>query len=289
MKTGNGTVPRAARPAAPPVALTIAGSDSGGGAGIQADLKTFQAFGVFGTSAITAITAQNTRGVQGVHAVPAGMVRGQIESVAADLAPAACKTGMLATSRLVTAVAEAIETFELPHYVLDPVMVASSGDRLLDRDAESAVAELLLPLCELATPNLQEAGILAGESAEDEDGMRTLASRIIDRGAPAVLVKGGHLPGEEVVDVFHDGQTWRTWRRPRIDTSSTHGTGCTLSAAIAAGLALGEPLVEAVDAALDFVHRAMESAPRLGDGHGPLNHLVEARRASSTAGATPEA
>lgn len=271
------------------MALTIAGSDSGGGAGIQADLKTFQAFGVFGTTAITAITAQNTRGVQGVHAVPAGIVRRQIESVSVDLAPAACKTGMLATSRLVAAVAEAIQTFELPHYVLDPVMVASSGDRLLDRDAEGAVAELLLPLCELATPNLEEAGILAGESAEDEDGMRTLASRIIDRGAPAVLVKGGHMAGEELVDIFHDGQIWRTWRRSRIDTSSTHGTGCTLSAAIAAGLALGEPLVDAVDAGLDFVYRAMESAPGLGEGHGPLNHLVEAPTPSAAAGATPEA
>ncbi len=260
-----------------PVALTIAGSDSGGGAGIQADLKTFQAFGVFGTSALTALTAQNTVGVYGVHAVPAGIVRRQIEVVVEDLQPAACKTGMLASAELVETVARAIRDTGLRNYVLDPVMVATSGDRLLDQDAEASVLDLLLPLCTLVTPNLHEAELMAGGQATDEAGMRRLAERLAGRGAAAVLVKGGHLEGPEVVDVLFDGATFRSWRRPKLDTDSTHGTGCTLSAGIAAGLARGWALPEAVDAALDFTHRAIAEAPGLGRGHGPLNHWVEVR------------
>lgn len=260
-----------------PVALTIAGSDSGGGAGIQADLKTFQAFGVFGTSAITALTAQNTVGVHGVHAAPAELVRRQIEVVVDDLQPAACKTGMLASAELVETVATAIRATGLRNYVLDPVMVATSGDRLLDEDAEAAVLDLLLPLCTLVTPNLHEAELLAGGRAGDEAGMRRLAETLARRGAAAVLVKGGHLDGSEVVDVlFHDG-TFRAWRRPKLDTDDTHGTGCTLSAGIAAGLARGWTLPDAVEAALDFTHRAIAHAPGLGRGHGPLNHWVEVR------------
>lgn len=257
------------------VALTIAGSDSGGGAGIQADLKTFHAFGVFGTSAITAITAQNTLGVRAVHPVPANVVVQQIEAVVEDLHPAACKTGMLATAQLVSTVADTIRRLQLRSYVLDPVMVATSGDRLLDADAEAAVAELLLPLCALATPNLDEAAILTGLDARDEEGMRRMAEALLERGAPAVLLKGGHLPGSEVVDLLHDGRGWRAWRRPRIDTGSTHGTGCTLSAAVAAGLARGASMERAVEDALNFVQRALESAPGLGSGHGPLDHFVE--------------
>jgi hydroxymethylpyrimidine/phosphomethylpyrimidine kinase len=258
-----------------PVALTMAGSDSGGGAGIQADLKTFQAFGVFGTSAVTALTAQNTVGVHAVHAAPARHVRTQIEVVVEDLQPAACKTGMLASAELVETVASAIRATGLPNYVLDPVMVATSGDRLLAEDAETAVLELLLPLCTLATPNLHEAELLAGEQASDEAGMRRLAEMLVNRGAAAVLVKGGHLEGSEVVDVLFDGTSFRSWRRPKLDTTNTHGTGCTLSAGIAAGLARGWTLTEAVEAALDFTHRAIAQAPGLGRGHGPLNHWVE--------------
>ena len=260
-----------------PIALTIAGSDSGGGAGIQADLKTFQAFGVFGTSALTAITVQNTLGVFGVHLIPLEIVRAQIEAVASDLPPAAFKTGMLGSAALVETVAEAITENSLTSYVLDPVMVATSGDRLLAADAEARLRELLVPLARLVTPNLDEAAILVGEPVRDLAEMRRAAELLVAAGAGAALVKGGHLRGDELVDVFFDGSEWREWSRPRIDSTSTHGTGCTLSAAVAAGLAHGRPLLEAVDAALDFVHRAILEAPGLGHGHGPLNHLVGAR------------
>lgn len=260
-----------------PVALTIAGSDSGGGAGIQADLKTFHAFGVFGTSAITAITAQDTVGVHGVHAVPVELVRRQIEVVAGDLHPTACKTGMLATTELVEAVADRIGALGLPGYVLDPVMVATSGDRLLDRDAESAVLDLLVPLARLVTPNLEEAELLVGRPVASPAGMEDAARELVERGAGAALVKGGHLSGTEVVDVLVDAEGVREWRRPRLDTRHTHGTGCTLSAAIAAGLAHGRPLREAVGDALEYAHRAIASAPGLGAGHGPLNHFAPVR------------
>jgi hydroxymethylpyrimidine/phosphomethylpyrimidine kinase len=188
------------------VALTIAGSDSGGGAGIQADLKTFHAFGVFGTSAITAITVQNTRGVSGVHAIPLETVRAQIDAVADDLPPAACKTGMLATRELVHTVAAAIRERRLPNFVLDPVMVATSGDRLLDEDAQHAVLDELLPLASLVTPNLDEASILVGFVVRDEDAMHRAARRLVEAGAGAALIKGGHLRSDDLVDVLHDGR-----------------------------------------------------------------------------------
>jgi hydroxymethylpyrimidine/phosphomethylpyrimidine kinase len=257
-----------------PIALTIAGSDSGGGAGIQADLKTFHAFGVFGTSAVTAVTVQNTRGVTGVHPVPVDVVRAQVRAVAEDLPPAACKTGMLATAELVSAVAASIREHRLPNFVLDPVMVASSGDRLLDAGAQRTIADELLPLAALVTPNLDEAAILVGEAVDDEGGMRRAAEALVRMGAGAALLKGGHLRAAELVDVLYDGREWHAWRRPRLDTRHTHGTGCTLSAAVAAGLAHGRPLARAVKDALDYVHRAMLAAPGLGSGHGPLNHRV---------------
>ena len=259
-----------------PIALTIAGSDSGGGAGIQADLKTFHAFGVFGTSALTAVTVQNTLGVSGVHPIPVGVVRAQIAAVAEDLPPAACKTGMLATAELVRAVAESIREHRLPNFVLDPVMVATSGDPLLASDAVRTIAEELLPLATLVTPNLPEASILVGEPVEDEAGMRRAAEALVGMGASAALIKGGHLGGGEVADVLWDGREWRVWRRPRIETRHTHGTGCTLSAAVAAGLAHGRPLARAVEDALDYVARAIAAAPGLGAGYGPLNHFVAA-------------
>jgi len=261
-----------------PIALTIAGSDSGGGAGIQADLKTFQAFGVFGTTAITAITAQNTLGVTAVHPVPPEVVQAQVRAIAEDLRPGACKTGMLATAELTRTVARAIREASLQNFVLDPVMVATSGARLLDREAEDAILEELLPLCTLVTPNLDEAAILAARPVADEAAMREVAEALVARGAGAALVKGGHLQGNEVVDVLFDGREFRSWRRPKLETRNTHGTGCTLSAAVAAGLALGRSLVEAVEDALDYVHRAIVAAPGLGAGHGPLNHFVAAGR-----------
>jgi len=256
-----------------PIALTIAGSDSGGGAGIQADLKTFHAFGVYGTSAITAITAQNTVGVTAVHPVPLGIVQAQIEAVWSDLPPRAVKTGMLATRSLVECVATALRERSAPSYVLDPVMVATSGDRLLDADAEASLADLLLPLSALITPNLHEAAILTGRELRTLEDMSRAARTLVERGAGAALVKGGHLLGD-AIDVLWDGETERVWRRPRVDTRHTHGTGCTLSAAAAAGLALGLPLGEAVDRAVRFVARAIESAPGLGSGHGPVNHFA---------------
>jgi hydroxymethylpyrimidine/phosphomethylpyrimidine kinase len=256
-----------------PVALTIAGSDSGGGAGIQADLKTFHAFGVFGTSALTAVTVQNTRGVTGVHAVPLEVVGAQIDAVVTDLRPAAVKTGMLATAALVEVVAGRIERHGLGRYVLDPVMVATSGDRLLDEDAEATVARRLLPLAAVVTPNLHEASILTGRTVRTLDDMRAAADALLALGAGAALVKGGHLEGE-AVDLLRDAEGEQVWRKPRLDTPHTHGTGCTLSAAITAGLAQGRPLTEACDRAVRWVARAIGTAPGLGGGHGPVNHFA---------------
>ena len=255
-------------------ALTIAGSDSGGGAGIQADLKTFHALGVFGTSAITAVTAQNTLGVQAVQALDPEIVRRQIASVRADLSPAAAKTGMLANEEIVRAVVSGLHRFEAP-LVVDPVMVATSGDPLLDPAAVTAILEELLPRATLVTPNLPEAEILAGRAVRSEADMSKAASAILERGARAVLIKGGHLGGEEVVDLFGDRSRERVWRTPRIRTTETHGTGCTLSAAIAAGLASGLALEPAIERGLAFTHAAIAAAPGLGAGRGPLDHWAD--------------
>ncbi len=257
-----------------PVALTIAGSDSGGGAGIQADLKTFHAFGVFGTSAITAITAQNTVGVRAIQTIAPRVVAQQIEAVLEDLRPAAAKTGMLADAPIIEAVAGAIRESALDHLVVDPVMVAKSGDRLLQEDAVTALATILLPLADVITPNLPEAAILAERHVETLEEMKAAAETLLQRGARSVLVKGGHLPGNLLVDVFFDGHDFREWREPRLETRHTHGTGCTLSAAICASLALGRSRIEAVERARAFTRQAIQTAPGLGAGHGPLNHWV---------------
>ena len=258
------------------IVLTIAGSDSGGGAGIQADLKTFHRFGVFGTSAITAVTAQNTSGVREWMALPPALVAAQIEAVATDLRPDAVKSGMLGNAAVIAAVAAALETHGLRPYVLDPVMVASSGDALLERDAVGALRSSLLPLCDLVTPNAEEAMVLTGADVATLADQERAARRLVEEGAGAALVKGGHVSGEEVVDVLFDAATRvaRTFRHRRIDSRHTHGTGCTLSAAIAAHLALGLPLERAVETSLDYVHRAIVGAPGLGAGRGPLNHFA---------------
>lgn len=243
------------------IALTIAGSDSGGGAGIQADLKTFLSLGVFGTSAVTAITAQNTRGVSAVHPVPIDVVKGQIHAVLTDLPPAAIKIGMLATAELVLAVVDALADYEGP-VVLDPVMVATSGDVLLSPDAVGALRDVLAPRCTLITPNLPELHVLGG------------ATFLAQESAP-VLVKGGHDLGDEVLDTLYiPGEAPKTWRHPRLTTRNTHGTGCTLSAAIAARLALGDPLDAAVAFALDHLAQLIAASADhgLGAGHGPLLH-----------------
>src|SRR5438477_494521 len=251
------------------IALTIAGSDSGGGAGIQADLKTFHQFGVFGTSVITAVTAQNTVGVLAWEPVSAALVTRQLDALADDLPPSAVKSGMLGSARLVGAVADGIARRRLPNYVLDPVMVATSGDRLLDRDAEQLIVRRLVPLAGLVTPNLDEPAVLAGGEVRTPDDMERAGRALVQLGARAALVKGGHLAGAEVVDVLIAPGIARRFTRPRLETTSTHGTGCTLSAAVAAGLALGRPLERAVEDALDFVHRAIAAAPGLGQGDGP--------------------
>jgi hydroxymethylpyrimidine/phosphomethylpyrimidine kinase len=256
-----------------PVALSIAGSDSSGGAGIQADLKTFHAHGVFGTTAITAVTAQNTLGVASVLAVPDGLVRAQVEAVVHDMRPDAVKTGMLATAALVEVVAAEIASRGLANYVLDPVMVATSGARLLDRDAEASVARLLVPLASVVTPNLHEAAILVGREMSGLDDMRMAVRALVDMGAASALVKGGHLQGD-AIDVFWDGDEERLLRNRRLDTRHTHGTGCTLSAAICSRLARGEARVKAVDGAVAWVHRAIATAPGLGRGSGPVNHFA---------------
>lgn len=256
-----------------PVALTIAGSDSGGGAGIQADLKTFHRFRVFGTSVVTAVTAQNTLTVTAWEAVESWLVRAQIDALAADLRPAAVKSGMLGSAANVEAVAAALRDHRLAPFVLDPVMVSTSGDALFVADTVDAIRATLLPLATLVTPNLDEAEILVGSRVRDVFSMRSAAEALVRQfGAGAALVKGGHLDSDTMIDVlFHDGEA-RLFSHPRIDTKNTHGTGCTLSSAITAHLAKGERLGEAVRLSLDFVHEAIRTAPSLGAGHGPLNH-----------------
>ena len=257
-----------------PIVLTIAGSDSGGGAGIQADLKTFHAFGVFGASAVTAVTAQNTVGVSAVHPIPLEVVRAQIEAVLDDLPPSAVKTGMLATASVVSATARALAARGLDSYVLDPVMISTSGQRLLDEEARATLVTELLPLARVITPNIHEAQALTGRRVRTVAEMRAAARALVRIGAGAALVKGGHLPGEEAVDVLWDGRDERVWRRPRMQSPGGHGTGCTLSAAIAANLALGTSLASAAGRAIGYVARAIESAPALGRGLGPIDHFV---------------
>jgi hydroxymethylpyrimidine/phosphomethylpyrimidine kinase len=259
----------------PLVCLTIAGSDSGGGAGIQADLKAFSALGVFATTAVTAVTAQNTLGVELVHVVPPEVVEAQIASVLSDLRPAAAKTGMLATAATVAAVARRAALGELPNLVVDPVMVASSGDRLLDEDAERTYVDRLIPHALVVTPNLYEASILAGRSLSSPSDMAEAAAFLRRVGAQVVVVKGGHLPGSWAVDVVDDGAEVRELVAPKVPTPNVHGTGCTLSAAIAAHLARGATPMDAVEKAKRFVARAVGGGARwrLGSGHGPLDPL----------------
>ena len=255
--------------------LTIAGSDSGGGAGIQADLKTFSALGCYGMTAITALTAQNTRGVRAIHAVPPQMLRDQIDAVVEDIGVDAVKIGMLHSPELVQTVADAIERHALPHVVLDPVMVATSGAVLIDNPAIAALVRTLFGRSVLVTPNLDEASLLVGRLLDSEQAMELAAHELLRLGARAVLLKGGHLAGEVVSDLLMDASGAPHWMRaPRIATANTHGTGCTLSSAIAAYLALGHPLHDAVEAARAYVRGALEAGARVqtGSGSGPLNH-----------------
>jgi hydroxymethylpyrimidine/phosphomethylpyrimidine kinase len=258
----------------PRVALTIAGSDSGGGAGIQADLKTFAALGVFGTTAITAVTSQNTATVKRVDVLDPVVVDAQIDAVLADLPVAAVKTGMLATAEIIRLVARRAEAGDLPHLVVDPVMVASSGDRLLDEDAEWAYRELLFPHAEVITPNLREASVLVGRTLDDRANAADAAAELAIETAAWVVVKGGHLTGPATDLVAHRHERHEL-TGDRVDTINVHGTGCSFASAVAAGLALGHAPLEALHEAKAFIDRGVRGGAdwHLGEGHGPIDHF----------------
>ena len=258
--------------------LVVAGSDSGGGAGIQADLKTFAALGVYGTSTLTAITSQNTLGVTGVHDIPTGMIAAQIEAVITDIGADAVKTGMLSSSAIIECVAESLRKYPdspgLRRLVVDPVMVAKSGDSLLRQDAVGALRDRLLPLAAVVTPNIPEAEVLTGLTITSLDDMRRAAELILGMGARSVVVKGGHLAGP-ATDLFYDGSQFKEFTAPRIDTVNTHGTGCTFASAVAVGLACDMRVFDAVAQAKEYVTEAILRSFPIGQGHGPLNHFYK--------------
>ncbi|MEM7317056.1 MAG: bifunctional hydroxymethylpyrimidine kinase/phosphomethylpyrimidine kinase, partial [Planctomycetota bacterium] len=257
----------------PPVALTIAGSDSGGGAGIQADLKTFAFHGIHGVSAITCVTAQNTLGVRRVDAIPAEGVAAQLQALNEDFSIAAAKIGMLLNTEIMEAVATELAKSPLPQLVLDPVMVARSGDRLIDDEAVEIVRERLLPMATIVTPNVAEAEVLAGCKIEEIESAKEAATKLVELGAKAVLITGGGLSGESrSTDVLLDDGTPVLLRTECVATTNTHGTGCTLSAAIAANLALGQELTDSVHKAKDYLTRALSAGLTLGNGAGPVCH-----------------
>ncbi len=260
-----------------PIALTIAGSDSGGGAGIQADLKTFSALGVYGASVITALTAQNTQGVDAIYEVEPEFIRQQVDAVASDLTVDAVKIGMLHRSQIIETVAQSLEHHNIGHIVVDPVMVAKSGDPLLQEDAIDALKSILIPMASIITPNIPEAARLLRRKVEYvENNMYTVAERLLALGCGSVLLKGGHdLKSADSVDIFHDGNNAVALTNPRINTNNTHGTGCTLSSAVCANLARKTGLNQAVLCAKQFISSAIEHADKLqiGSGHGPVNHF----------------
>jgi hydroxymethylpyrimidine/phosphomethylpyrimidine kinase len=258
----------------PPAALTIAGSDPSGGAGIQADLKTFHQFGVYGESAVTLVTVQNSVRLSRVETLSAGLVREQIAAVLEDIPPAAAKTGALGSAEIVEAVAEMAANFTFP-LVVDPVMLGKHGTRLLSEDAVRALRERLIPRAAVVTPNLPEAEALTGIRATAPSDVRRIAARLFEMGARSVIVKGGHATGEPV-DVLFDGTAFHEFPSPRVETRHTHGTGCTHSAALTACLAFGMPLVEAAARAKRFIYEAIRANPGLGSGCGPVNHRVQA-------------
>ena len=258
-----------------PKAMTIAGSDSGGGAGIQADLKTFAALGVFGTSAITAITAQNTTGVKDVLELPTSLIESQIDAIVSDIGADAVKTGMLSSYEIVTTVAERVAHYGFANLVIDPVMVATTGNRLLREDAEEALRNVLVPMATVVTPNSREASVLTGSEVATVDDLKSAARFLVhEAGAKNAVVKGGHLDGP-ATDVLYDGSEFWTFTSERIDTTSTHGTGCTLASAIAAGLAKGLDVPESVQVAKDYVTAAIRKSYPVGRGYGPVNHFHE--------------
>lgn len=261
-----------------PTVLTIAGSDSSGGAGIQADLKTYAALGVYGMSAITALTAQNTTGVSGIHEVPPEFVAAQIDAVVKDIRPDVVKTGMLSSAAIIEVVAGKIREHALGRLVVDPVMVAKSGDRLLREDAVRALREKLLPLAEVVTPNIPEAEDIIGWELRTDEDIRQAAAEIAALGARNVVMKGGHREGPEAIDLLFDGRDFHEFRAPRIRTTSDHGTGCTFASAIAAYLAKGETMREAVRLAKEYLTEALRLAYPVGHGRGPVDHFWRWRK-----------
>ena len=253
-------------------AMTIAGSDSGGGAGIQADLKTFAAHGVYGTSALTAITSQNTRGVTDVLELPASLIESQIDAIVSDIGADVVKTGMLSSSTVIEVVAAKARQHDMDALVVDPVMVAKGGDKLLQDDAVDALRSLLVPIAMVITPNVPEAETLLGMKIETLDEAKEAAQALVGMGARAAVVKGGHLSGPPT-DMLYDGEEFRAFTSRRIDTTSTHGTGCTFASAIASNLAKGLPLRQSVSLAKSYVSSAIRLAQPIGRGHGPLNHF----------------
>lgn len=256
--------------------LIVAGSDSGGGAGIQADIKTVTALGCYAATALTAVTVQNTLGVTGIHPIPLDIVRGQIKAVLDDLGADAIKTGMLATTSVIDAVMAALSGSKQP-LIVDPVMVAKGGAALLEPDAVAALKRHVLPHAALITPNLPEAEALTGRKIDTPHAMREAMKHLLDLGPKAVLLKGGHLPGNEIVDIYAGASGTQEWHGARIATRNTHGTGCTLASAIATGFAQGLSAVDSITRARAYVRRALETAPGLGQGHGPLNHAHTVR------------
>jgi len=256
------------------IVLTIAGSDSGGGAGIQADLKTFFALGVYGMSVLTSITAQNTLGVQGIHDLPPDFVGLQIDSVMQDIGADAVKIGMLSNAPIIKTVSKKIKKYQVKNLVIDPVMVAKGGDRLLRIDAVKELKGNLIHLAMVVTPNLGEAEVLSGLRIRNIEDMKEAAREIHKLGAKNVLIKGGHLLSAEAIDVLYNGKSFKEFKAERIDTKNTHGTGCTFSSAIAAGLAQGKEVEEAINTAKRYTTLAIQNSLEIGHGHGPLNHLV---------------
>ena len=257
-----------------PKAMTIAGSDSGGGAGVQADLKTFAALGVYGASTLTAITAQNTVAVTSVHEIPTDVITAQIDAVLTDIGADAVKTGMLSSSDIIECVCEALEVHGVQRLVVDPVMIAKSGDALLREDAIGSLRTRLLPLAMVVTPNIPEAEALTETTIVSDADVRRAAEAIVGMGARSVVVKGGHREGP-ATDLFYDGKEFKEFTAPRFDTVNTHGTGCTLASAVAAGLARGMVVTDAVALAKDYVTEGIRHSFSIGQGHGPLNHFYK--------------
>ncbi|MDP7638751.1 MAG: bifunctional hydroxymethylpyrimidine kinase/phosphomethylpyrimidine kinase [Candidatus Hydrogenedentes bacterium] len=262
-----------------PKVLTIAGSDSGGGAGIQADLKTFAAMGVYGATAITAVTAQNTQGVRSAAPMPARTVVDQIDAVLEDIGADSVKTGMLCDAEIVRTVASALDRHSAGNLVVDPVMLSSSGHRLLDVEGVEALLKELLPLARIVTPNLPEAEVMSGVSIQSKSDMESAAHAIHKLGSDYVLITGGHADSPESVDYLYDGKSWTPYTGPRVETLNTHGTGCTCSAAIAAALAQGATISEAIAAAKEFMRGALENSLDIGSSPGPLDHGWKSRLA----------